>query len=126
MFLKTFIHETMLSAIFQKSASSGAEGFRSLGSLPFSEEPKRIRQKSLGSLPKTEWPKEWAFIKSDLKSAKSTVFGSREPKEWDFIFYELYSFQKMPKRIRPLFLLLNFASRSQLSSQLYFWFSVPD
>ena len=54
MFLKTFIHETMLSAIFQKSASSGAEGFRSLGSLPFSEEPKRIRQKSLGSVSKTE------------------------------------------------------------------------
>ena len=54
MFLKTFIHETMLSAIFQKPASSGAESFRSLGSLPFSEEPKRIRQKSLGSLPKRE------------------------------------------------------------------------
>ena len=69
MFLKTFIHETVLSAIFQKPASSGAEGFRSLGSLPFSEEPKRIRQKPLGSLPKTESPKEWAFIKSDLKSA---------------------------------------------------------
>ena len=34
--------------------ASGAEGFRGLGSLPFSEEPKRIRQKSLGSLPKTE------------------------------------------------------------------------
>ena len=32
-----FIHETMPSAIFQKF------GFRSLGSLPFSEEPKRTR-----------------------------------------------------------------------------------
>ena len=52
--LKTFIHQTMLSVIFQKSASSGAEGFRHRGSLPFSEEPKRIRQKSLGFLPKKE------------------------------------------------------------------------
>ena len=81
--------------------ASGAEGFRGLGSLPFSEEPKRIRQKSLGSLPKTEWPKEWAFIKNDLKSVKSTVFGRMAPKEWDFGSYQLYRFQKMPKRIRP-------------------------
>ena len=28
MFLKTFIHETMLSAIFQSLPASGAEGFR--------------------------------------------------------------------------------------------------
>ena len=34
-------------------------------------------------------------------STKSTVFGRRVPKEWDFIFYQLYRFQKMPKRIRP-------------------------
>ena len=59
--------------IIQKSASSGAEGFQGLGSLPFSEEPKIICQKSLGSLPKTAWPKEWAFIKIDLKSAKPRV-----------------------------------------------------
>ena len=74
MFLKTFIHETMLSALFQKSASSGVEGFRSLGSLPFSEEPKRIRQKSLGSLPNQNDQKNGLFIKSNLKSGKSTVF----------------------------------------------------
>ena len=36
-------------------------------------------------------------MKSELKSAKSTVFGRRVPKEWDFIFYQLYRFQKMPK-----------------------------
>ena len=64
--------------------TSGAEGFRSLKSLPFSEEPKSICQWSLGSLPKTEWPKEWAFIKSDLKSAKCTVFGRMVLKRMGF------------------------------------------
>ena len=39
----------------------------------------------------------------DLKSAKSTVFGRRVPEEWHLIFYQLYRFQKMPKRIHPKF-----------------------
>ena len=55
MFLKTFPFTKQCSLrSFKSLSASGAEGFRSLGSLPFSEEPKRIRQKSLGSLPKTE------------------------------------------------------------------------
>ena len=92
-FQNSFIHKTMLFA------ASGAEGFRDLGSLPFSVEPKRIRQKSLGSLPKTEWPKEWVFVKTIwslrslpfsvewyqkngiLASTNSTVF-RRCPKEY--------------------------------------------
>ena len=37
-----------------RSLPASGAGFRSLGSLPFSEEPKRIRQKSVGSLPKKE------------------------------------------------------------------------
>ena len=40
------------------------------------------------------------LLKSDLKSAKSTIFGRGVPKEWDLIFYQLYRFQKMPSRIR--------------------------
>ena len=55
MFLKTFSFTKQCSLrSFTSLAAGGAEGFRSLRSLPFSEEPKRIRQKSLGSLPKTE------------------------------------------------------------------------
>ena len=99
--LKTFPFTKQCSLRSFKSLPASGAGFRSLGSLPFSEEPKRIRQKSLGSLPETESPKERAFIKSDLKSANSTVFGRRVPKEWDFIFYQFYRSQKMPKRIRP-------------------------
>ena len=91
----------MLSAIFQKSASSGAEGVRSLGSLPFSEEPKRIRQKSLGSLPKTELPKEWAFIKIDLNSAKSTVFGRRVQKKMGFYLLPTLSFTEDAQKNTP-------------------------
>ena len=76
-----FIHETMLSATFQKVCQLQEQKVSEASDLYRSEEPKRMRQKSLGSLPKTELPKEWAFIKSDLKSAKPTVFGSRVPKE---------------------------------------------
>ena len=72
---------------FGSLPASAAEGFRNLGSLPFSEEAKRILQKPLGSLPKTEWPKELVCIKNDLKSAKSTVFGRMAPEEWDFSSY---------------------------------------
>ena len=50
---------------------------------------------------KNRMTKRMGFYKSNLKSAKSTVFGRRVPKEWDFIFYQLYRFQKMPKIIRP-------------------------
>ena len=53
-FENSFIHEAMLSAIFRKSASFRSRRFRSLGSLRFAEDPKRIRQKYLGFLPKTE------------------------------------------------------------------------
>ena len=99
MFLKAFSFTKQCSLrSFKCLPASGAESFRSLGSLPFAEEPKRIRQKSLGSLLKTEWPKEWAFIKSDLKSAKSTVFGRRVPKEWDF--YTL-PFSEDPQKNTP-------------------------
>ena len=37
------------------------------------------------------------FHESDVKSAKSTVFGRMETKEYDFLFFQLYRFQKMPK-----------------------------
>ena len=45
--------------------------------------------------------KGWAFIKSDLKSAKSTVFGSRVPKEWDFIFLPTLPFSEDAQKNTP-------------------------
>ena len=77
-FWKHFIHETQCSLqSFKNQPASGADGFRSIGSLPFSEQPKRIRQKSLGFLPKTEWPKEWHFKKAiwSLRSLSLSVEG---------------------------------------------------
>ena len=46
-FLKLLIQETMPLRSFGNLAASGEEGFRSLGSLPFSEQPKRMLQESL-------------------------------------------------------------------------------
>ena len=67
--------------------------------------------------------KRMGFIKSDLKSAKSTVSGRMVPKEWDFVFYQLYRFQKMPKGIRPksrnIFVISSFCAIPP-SSKLYF------
>ena len=102
MFLKTFIHETMLSAIFQESASFRSRRFPKLRIASFSEEPKRILQKSLGSS-ENRMTKRMGFYKkrSEVCEVYRTVFGRRVPTEWDFIFYQLYRFQKMPKRIRP-------------------------
>ena len=101
MFLRTFIHETMLSTIFIKSASFSSRRFpKHQISTVFRRAQKNTSKISRKSTEK-RMNKEWAFIKSDLKSAKSTVFGRRVPKEWDFIFYQLYRFQKMPKRIPP-------------------------
>ena len=48
---------------FESLSTSGAEGFRGLGCLPLSEEPKRKFQGSLAYLPRTEWPKEWVSKK---------------------------------------------------------------
>ena len=42
-----------------------------------------------------------ALVKNDLKSVKATVLGRVEPTEWDLSFYQLYHFQKIPRRKRP-------------------------
>ena len=98
---ETFNHETMLSGIFQKSASFRSRRFpKSRISTVFRRAQKNTSKISRKST-ENRMAIEWACIKSDLKFAKSTVFGRRVPKEWDFIFYQLYRFQKMPKRIRP-------------------------
>ena len=101
MFLKTFIHETILSGIFQKSASFRSRRFLKPRISTVFRRAQMNTSKISRKSTENRMTKKWAFIKSDLKSAKSIVFGRRVPKEWDFIFYQLYRFQKMPKRIRP-------------------------
>ena len=57
MFLKTLIHETMLSAIFQKSASSGAQEQKvseASDLYSFQKSPKEYVKNLSGSLSKTE------------------------------------------------------------------------
>ena len=102
-FENILIYETMFSAIFQKFASFRSRRFpKPRISTVFRRAQKNTSKVSRKSTENRK-TKEWAFIQNDLKSVKSTVFGRRMPKEWDLIFYQLYRFQKMPKRIRPLF-----------------------
>ena len=91
---ENFKSQTMLSGILRFPKLRISTGFRRA-----QKYTSKISRKST----ENRMTKGIGFIKSDLKSAKSTVFGRRVPKEWDFIFYQLYRFQKMPKRILPLF-----------------------
>ena len=102
-----FIHETILSAICSKSASFRSRRFPKPR---FSTVLRRAqRNTSILSRKSTEngMTKRMGFYKNYLKSAKS-VFARMIPKEGDIIFYQLYRFQKMPKRIRLNIPLLTF------------------
>ena len=101
MFLKTSIHETRLPGIFQKFACFRSRRFpKPRISTVFRRAQKNASKISRKST-ESRMTKRMGFHKSDLKSAKSTIFGRRVPIEWDFIFYQVYLFQKIPKRIRP-------------------------
>ena len=74
MFSKLFIHKTKLfsnlSEVYQLHRQKVSKAWK------LYRFQKRIRQKSLGNLPKNIMTKGVGFRKSDLKSTKSTFFGS--------------------------------------------------
>ena len=99
-----FIHETMLSKPRIFTAFRRAQRNTSI-----------ISRKSTES----RMTNRMGFYKNYLKSAKSTKFGRMVPREWEIIFYQLYRFQKMSRRMRPK-IVFEFERRLVECSRLYY------